>query len=277
VLPVDVNRSAWECTLEPIDVPPGETLVPAGGTGAAAAMAQPAIRLGFKEVNGLGTAARDVLERERQRGPFRSLADFVARTGFDRETLERLAEVGAFLSLAAPERRGALWATGELAGFGEGHLPGLADQVAEPADLPAMSEWEEVQADYRGLGYSIGRHVVAYFRPRLDRMRAIPADKLIGQKRGLVVRAGGLVIVRQRPETASNLVFMTLEDETGLLNAIVYPQTYERLRRVLRGEPLIVLEGPLQKQDGVTHIMVRHAWPLVDVPPVARVPSHDFH
>jgi DNA polymerase III alpha subunit len=70
---------------------------------------------------------------------------------------------------------------------------------------------------------------------------------------------------------------MTLEDETGLLNAIVYPQTYERLRRVLRGEPLIVVEGPLQKQDGVTHILVRRAWPLVPVPPVATVPSHDFH
>ncbi len=85
------------------------------------------------------------------------------------------------------------------------------------------------------------------------------------------------MIVRQRPETAGHLVFLTLEDETGLFNAIVYPQTYERLRRVLRGEPLIVVEGPLQAQDGVTHILVRRAWSLTRAPTLARVPSHDFH
>jgi error-prone DNA polymerase len=170
-----------------------------------------------------------------------------------------------------------------LAGFTGGHLPGLAAQVAEPAELPPMSEWEEVQADYRGLGYSIststgeGRHVIAYFRPRLDRWRAVAAAELPRLRRGLVVRAGGMVIVRQRPETAAHLMFLTLEDETGLLNAVVYPATYERLRGVLRGEPLVVLEGPLRKQDGVTHILVRRAWPLTQDPSIARVPSHDFH
>ncbi|MBI3971049.1 MAG: error-prone DNA polymerase [Chloroflexi bacterium] len=281
VLPVDVNRSSWECTLER----------GLGGEGGVA------IRLGFKEVHGLGPAAREVLERERAKGPFWSLADFVARTGFDRETLERLAEVGAFVSLVGNEdlptrplahsgqgRRAAIWATGELAGFGEWHLPGLAEQVVEAADLAPMSDWEEAQADYRGIGFSIDRHIVEYFRPRLDNRGAVTADELhklrrgsVVLRRGLVVRAGGLVIVRQRPETASNLLFLTLEDETGLLNAIVYPQTYERLRRVIRGEPLLVIEGPLQVQDGVTHILVRRAWPLTRHASIARVPSHDFH
>jgi error-prone DNA polymerase len=289
ILPVDANHSHWECTLE-------------------GHFPDVAVRLGFKEVQGLGPAAKDILERERARGPFRSLADFVARTNLDRETLERLAEVGAFLGLppggsgggrvgashlptpvqrpspveqmARPlpaDRRTSLWATGELAGLTPHYLPGLAAQIAEPAALDPMTEWEEVQADYRSLGYSLGRHVISYYRPRLDKWRALPATKLADQRRGLVVRAGGLVIVRQRPETASNLVFMTLEDETGLLNAIVHPHVYERLRRVLRGEPLIVVEGPLQKQETVTHILVRRAWPLVDVPPITRVPSHDFH
>jgi error-prone DNA polymerase len=290
ILPVDVNRSSWECTLE--------------GQGG-----EVAIRLGFKEISGLGPAAREVLERERVRAPFRSIANFVSRTGFDREALERFAEVGALLPLPLGEdggkdsqtseqnaggqegatrleaggggvpldRRAAIWATGELAGFTERHLPGLADQVAEDAGLPPMSEWEAVQADYRGVGFSLDRHVVAFFRPQLDRWRAVRAADLPHQKRGLVVRAGGLVIVRQRPETASHLVFLTVEDETGLLNAIVYPTTYERLRRVLRGEPLIVIEGPLQLQDGVAHILVRRAWPLVQDTAIARVPSHDFH
>ncbi len=154
-----------------------------------------------------------------------------------------------------------MWATGELAGFGQRHLPGLAEQVVATAPLPAMTEWEEVQAEYRGVGYAIGRHVVSYFRPRLPASRpgrrptspslgrggeGVPGSQPKGGPRrggprrggGLVVRAGGLVIVRQRPETASHLVFLTLEDETGLFNAIVYPQTYERRCRVLRGEPL---------------------------------------
>jgi error-prone DNA polymerase len=313
VLPVDVNRSEWECTLEEVvggaplarprpparpgdadrsvaNVPQEETASsgdavrahrPSEGGGAEPPPESRAIRLGLKEVQGLGPAARSVFERERARGPFRDLADFVARTGFDRETLERLAEVGAFVALAdgpAGERRGAVWATGELAGFGARHLPGLAPQLAEPAALPPMTDWEALQADYRGIGFSVGRHVVAAFRPRLDRLGARTAVALAREpKRGLVVRTGGLVIVRQRPETASHLVFLTLEDETGLSNAIVYPQTYERLRRILRGEPLVLLEGPLQVQDGVVHVLVRRAWSLTRGDALPRVPAHDFH
>jgi error-prone DNA polymerase len=272
VLPVDVNRSAWECTLESLPLP----LHPMPHRAEGGVEARLAIRLGFKEVHGLGPAARAALERERERGPFSSLADFVARTRFDRETLERLAEVGAFITFG-DDRRAAVWATGELAGYHDGHLPALAEQVAETADLAPMGEWETMQADYRGIGYSVGRHVVSFFRPRLDTLRARKATDLHGLRRGLVVRAGGMVICRQRPETASNLVFMTLEDETGLLNALVYPATYERYRRVLRGEPLLVIEGPLQVQDDVTHILVRRAWPLVDGQAVKPVPSHDFH
>jgi error-prone DNA polymerase len=290
VLPVDVNRSQWECTLEAVsgEAQPARPAAapqeaqdrpsPPAHEGAEATFA---IRLGMKEVDGLGRAARAIFERERARGPFRSLDDLVARTGFDRETLERLAEVGALLSLqpgAAPDRRAAIWATGELAGFGARHLPGLAPQIAEPAALPAMSEWEEVQADYRGIGFSIGRHIVSAFRSRLDGLGARTAVAVAAERRrGLIVRAGGLVIVRQRPETASHLVFLTLEDETGLFNAIAYPQTYERLRRVLRGEPLVLLEGPLQVQDGVVHLLVRRAWSLTHSKGLPRVPSHDFH
>jgi error-prone DNA polymerase len=145
-----------------------------------------------------------------------------------------------------------------------------------------MTDWEEVQADYRGVGYSVGRHVMSYYRPRLDRWRALSSAQIAEQistgrlRRGVHVRVGGLVIVRQRPETAGNVLFMTLEDETGLLNAIVYPAVYERLRPILRGEPLLVVEGPLQVDDGVTHVLVRRAWPLVEVPGVT-VRSHDFH
>ncbi|HET7767978.1 MAG TPA: PHP domain-containing protein, partial [Chloroflexota bacterium] len=265
VLPVDVNLSDWECTLEALPgVPPEE----------------PAIRLGFREVAGLGPAARAIIEREHARGPFTSLADFIARTGFNREDLERLAEVGTFLSLESPEdreRRASVWAAGELAGFGHQHLPGLAEQIATKPTLTPFNEWEEVQADYRGLGYSLHRHVISFYRPRLNRLRALSAVQLQTAKRGLIVKAGGLVIVRQRPESAGRVLFLTIEDETGLFNAIVYPNAYERLRQVLRGEPLLVIEGPVQLQDGVVHILVRRAWPLAAAERVAAVPSHDFH
>ncbi|MGI8424761.1 MAG: DNA polymerase III subunit alpha [Chloroflexota bacterium] len=266
VLPVDVNLSEWECILEPLGDPSA------------------ALRLGLEQVTGLGNAARVIFERERAGGPFASLSDFVARTGFDRERLEKLAEVGALLSLPGGEhRREAVWQTGELAGFTTAHVPGLAEQLAEDAALPMMTDWEEVQADYRGLGYSVDRHVISYYRPRLDRWRALSSAELARQittgrvRRGVHVRVGGLVIVRQRPETAGHVLFMTLEDETGLLNAIVYPNVYEKLRPTLRGEPLLVVEGPLQVQDGVTHILVRRAWPLVQDPSIPRVKSHDFH
>lgn len=288
VLPVDANRSSWECTLEHVQDVSGQrrevrTLPLVSDLSPPVPV--PAVRLGFKEVHGLGAAAQAVLEREQARRPFRSLADFAARTEFDRETLERLAEVGAFVSLGGEvrgeerplDRRAAVWATGELAGFGQRHLPGLAGQIAEHTDLPPMDEWEEVQAEYRGVGFSVGRHLISYFRPRLDGWRAVTAAQLPHLRRGLIVRVGGLVIVRQRPETATNLVFLTLEDETGLLNAIVYAKTYERLRRVLRGEPLLIIEGPLQLQDGVIHILVRRAWPLAQSAAIASVPSHDFH
>jgi error-prone DNA polymerase len=265
VLPVDVNRSKWECSLEQISSPEPKL----------------ALRLGLKEVMGLGSASKAIFERERERGPFQSLPDFVARTGFDRETLERLAEVGAFIALPEAiwekDRRATVWATGELAGFTQSHLPDLAGQLVEDAALPPMTEWEEVQADYRGLGYSLGRHVISYFRPRLKRWGAFSAVELPKKRKGAIVRAGGLVIVRQRPESAAHVVFLTLEDETGLLNGIVYPAVYERLRSVLRGEPLIVLEGPLQLDDGVTHILVRRAWPLVQDAKLGIVRSHDFH
>jgi error-prone DNA polymerase len=244
-------------------------------------------------VRGLGPKAREVLERERARGPYRSLADFVRRTGFDRDTVERLAEVGAFLRF--DERRAAIWRAGELTGLsGPGHLPGLADQLAERADLPAMDAWESTRADYAGLGLSPDRHLVSFYRPRLRLYNVRPAAEL-DQVRAGPVRIGGIVICRQRPETAGDFMFMTLEDETGLVNVIVQPKIYHAQTRVLRGEPLLVIEGILQREGGVEDVIARRAWPFTvldgdasslgsnvlpppdQATPTARaVPSHDY-
>ena len=301
VLPVDVNRSRWECTLEetaPGGATPPHTLragglasgeehqgagAPGGGAGAGhPPRAQGSPGAGGRRPGdaGAGAGPGPLPHPARLRRPHRLRPRDPGASG--RGGGLRLPRRGPAAPPAQPpqqpsRRRADVWATGELAGFGPAHLPGLAPQIAVPTPLPPMTEWEEVQADYRGTGFSIGRHVVSYFRPRLDRLGARRAAELPEGKRGVVTRAGGLVIVRQRPETASHLVFFTLEDETGLFNAIVYPQTYERLRRVLRGEPLIVLEGPLQVQDGIVHLRVRRAWSLTRDAATPSVPSHDFH
>jgi error-prone DNA polymerase len=238
-------------------------------------------------VRGLGPKAREVLERERARGPYHSLADFVRRAGFDRDTVERLAEVGAFLRF--DERRAAIWRAGELAGLsGPGHLPGLADQLVESADLPAMDAWETTRADYAGLGLSPDRHLVSFYRPRL-RLYNVRTARELAQTRAGLVRIGGIVICRQRPETAGDFMFMTLEDETGLINVIVQPRIYHAQTRALRGEPLLLIEGILQREGDVLDVIARRAWPftvlegagssqdLRVVEPAARaVPSHDY-
>jgi error-prone DNA polymerase len=240
-------------------------------------------------VRGLGQHARETLERERACGPYRSLADFVRRTGLDRDAVERLAEVGAFLRF--DERRAAIWQAGELAGLSSpNHLPGLADQLAEAADLPAMDAWESTRADYSGLGLSVDRHLVSFYRPRLRLYNVRTAVSLETTRAGRV-RIAGIVICRQRPETANDFMFMTLEDETGLVNVIVQPQVYHALTQALRGEPLLLIEGILQRESGVIDIIARRAWPFsvldgtgTDASPVSgadpaarAVPSHDFH
>ena len=305
VLPVHVNCSAWESTLEPLPRTPLSREAGEGqGVGASSSRAvgdvqggsptdhdRPiAIRLGMREVHGLGPAARETFEAARADGPFQSIADLVVRTGFDRDRLESLAEVGALLGLpsgastgkAGPgrDRRAVAWVTGELAGVGPAYLPGLAEQLVTRPDLEPMSAWEEVQAEYRTLGYAPNRHAVAWLRPTLEGHGAVTAAGLVRQRHGRVARAGGLVICRQRPETAGSVLFLTVEDETGLFNAIVQAPVYERLRRVLRGEGLVVLEGPVQQRDGTTHLMVKQAWPLRPGGAVAASPvgvrSHDF-
>ncbi|MCC7367372.1 MAG: error-prone DNA polymerase [Chloroflexi bacterium] len=302
VLPVDVNASGWECALE--DVPPTPDQeprtprpaarreyrlrrhpLPHAGRGVRGEVTS--LRLGFNMVRGLGPHAREALERERARGPYQSIADFVRRTGLGRDAVERLAEVGAFLRF--DERRAAIWQAGELAGLSSPqHLPGLADQLAERADLPPMGAWEATRADYGGLGLSVDRHLVSFYRPRL-RLHNVRTAAELEHRRGGPVRIGGIVICRQRPETANDFMFMTLEDETGLVNVIVQPQVYHALTRALRGEPLLIIEGILQREGIVMDVIVRKAWPFSvleggtdsdtggpDGRPAPSVPSHDF-
>ena len=251
---VDVNRSSWECTIE-------------DGTH---------LRLGFRLIDGFGSVSAAVLEQQRGQGPYQSVADFVRRTGLNRDQIERLAEVGTFTDFA--DRRSATWLAGELAGLsGPQFLPGLAEQVAGTAELPAMTLWERVSTDYSAMGYSPERHVLQAFRPKLDALGARRLEELPELPHKSRVTVGGLVVCRQRPETANGHVFLTIEDETALLNVIVRPQVFEAQRRVVRGESLLIVEGELGHDQGATSLLAARFQSLERSAAADAVPARNFH
>ena len=248
---VNVNRSTWDCTVEN----------------------HKALRLGYCLIDGFGTASAAALERERAQGPYESVDEFVRRTGLASDQIEALAEVGAFVDFA--DRRGALWIAGELAGLsGPQYLPGLAEQIANQATLPPMGLQERVETDYSRLGYSPERHVVQFFRPMLQAAGAHLLQDLPDLPHRRHVTVGGLVICRQRPETANGFLFLTLEDETGLCNVIVRPEIFEAKRHIVQGEPLLIIRGTVSHEQGATSLLGIEFKPL-DRTPADRVPARD--
>jgi error-prone DNA polymerase len=296
VRPVDVVFSRVQSDLEP-----GRR--GAGQAGDARATPPPAVRIGLDAVGGASrkTAARIVAERERR--AFEDLGDFVRRVGPDQDELEALAELGALASLpgAARERRGTLWQVAALerdprslfagraiarpaAGRAredrdDGDAPdGIApDEIDSP--LRPLSALEETLADYRLSGLTTGAHVLAHLRPRLERAGLLPAAKLREMPDGAYVRTAGHAIVRQRPGSAKGFCFVTLEDETGLSNAVLTPDMATRFRVPLHQAALLEVAGPLQRVEGVLHVRVRELRALAafDGAEEADLPaSHDF-
>ena len=243
ILPVDVNRSRARCTVENMN-----------------------IRLGFSYVHGLGEAALQRLEEERQHGPYRSLRDFLRRTRLSREAVENLIAVGAMDCFDRP-RRAMLWEAGLPAGdkpLPYGHHSSLITHHSPlpledppPPDLPAPTLYEATAAEYSLLGMSPGHHAVELFRGFLEDIGTVPCGRMAQLPKNLVIRVGGLVVCEQAPPTAKGHVFLTLEDETGLANVILRPQVYQRFRRVLQSNQIVLIEGVLQKQDRVTSLMGR--------------------
>jgi error-prone DNA polymerase len=290
ILPVDVTRSEWLCTVEPSGPrlrSPGQA--PSGGPVDALA-----VRLGLRYVKGLRESVARALVAARRERPFRSPIDVARRVPLDRAEREALASIGAFASLAGTRRQN-MWvmaraSLGPLfseAGEGEGRdsdrevlshadvgsrVPAPAPD--EPSPLREMTEVERLDADYAGTGVSIGRHPMALRRADLVRAGVIRARDLANGRTGSGVRVAGSVIVRQRPGTAKGFVFLSLEDETGIANVIVTPQLFQRHRLVLVTAPFLMVEGVLQKQDGVVSVKAGRVQAL---PPLAHnVPSHDF-
>ncbi len=270
VRPVDVNLSSWDCTLEPGPAAAAQAS-PRHGERAAAIWSNRAVRLGFRQIKGLSPAAVERLVAARRRG-YDSGADVAARSGLGCGDVARLAEADAFAGLGL-DHRTALWAVEALdAGADATPLPlldraDLGDLFAsEPAvALPPMPPGEEVIEDYRTLSLSLKGHPVAFLRDDLAAIRATPAEALAATRSGAHVRVAGLVLVRQRPGSAKGVIFLTLEDEGGVANVIVWPKVFEKYRSVVLGGRLIVVDGRLQNEQGVIHLVAdrlidRTAW-----------------
>jgi error-prone DNA polymerase len=253
---VDVAASDVECTLE-------------GSAGQA-----PALRLGLACTRSLPEAAARRIVAARLDGPFNSVTDLGDRAGLLRHELEALAAAGALAGLEG-HRHLACWG---VAGYLP-PLPAAPDATPEGARplLRAPSEAEDIVADYRALGFTLGRHPVALLRERLQAARVLTAADLQETVNGESVRVAGLVITRQRPQTASGVTFVTLEDESGQVNVLVWRALGERQHAVLVGSRLMEVRGELQRESGVTHVIATR---LVDRSPLLgdlQHHSHEFH
>jgi error-prone DNA polymerase len=253
----DVSFSAWESGLEGAD--PGRLV----GEGEA-----PRLRIGLHAVRGLPRAVGDAVVAARSARPFESLGDLARRAGLSRAWLTRLAEAGALASLEQ-DRRGAVWRGLVLAPSGtEGDLfAGLAPPEPE-TELPPSSAAEEVSADFRTTGLSVRGHPMALLRPALSSGEVRTARELARLPDRAPVEVAGLVIVRQRPETAAGIVFVSLEDETGIANLVVMPDVYERFRPVVRGAPFVLARGRVERTGQVVNVRVESLAPVALAPPV---------
>jgi error-prone DNA polymerase len=309
VLPIDVTRSEWECTLENGGGPgPAHASAPwlarssmpstgSGGDGTrpsgdvsccallplrhapAAPRGAPSVRVGLRYVRGLSADTGRRLVGVREASGFSSLADFAARVGPKKNELEALAEAGALAGIdaRAAGRRSALWQVGALERDPRSLFAGVPPPDAEAeSPLEELGALETTLADYRSTGLTTGPHVMAHLRPGLAARGVLSARELRAAPNGRFVRAAGHVIVRQRPGSAKGFCFVTLEDETGTLNGVFTPDQFERLRGPLHAAPLIEIAGPVQNVDGVIHVRVREVRPLGVASADQAPDSHDY-
>jgi error-prone DNA polymerase len=267
VLPPDVNLSEYDCTVVPHPADPDDIATYYGmawrrGRGAVddpVRMAV-AVRMGLRYVRNLGDAEITRIEAARLvGGRFDTVIDLAQRTGLPVGALEGLATSGA-LSSVGVERREGLWAAGALAGMGPGRL--AVAEGADPPRLPVMTEVEAHQADLWSTGVS-ARHPVEFVREMLSAQGCLSVAEALGSRRhGRRIRVGGVVTHRQRPMTANGVIFLNLEDETGLLNVIVMPDVWSAQREVARKNVGLVIHGVLEHRDGVTNLVAHRfeAW-----------------
>jgi len=249
VLPVDVTVSGWDCSV--ID--------------------RHSMRLGLRYARGLREeSARAILQAR----PFSSIDDLALRVReLRKDEINLLAEIGALNPLDRLHRRDALWQT-QRAVLPVGPLLAPLEEKGAPSPLATMSTEERLRADYHGTGINIGRHPMAHRRAEMDRMGVARAADLAHIPNGRLVRVAGAIVVRQRPGTAKGFVFLSLEDETGIANAILEPAVFDRYKLTVLGERFLLLDGILQNQDGAISVKVGRVTALSAG---AAAEAHNFH
>jgi error-prone DNA polymerase len=257
---VDVTVSAWDCALEPCAMAHAPALSTSSAQRGTAL--QPAIRLGFRMVSGFGEAAAERIAAARAASPFDDVEDLAKRSDLSRRDLDCLAASGALAPLAG-HRRNAYWDAAGVERMTARDAPLLMEAkiTEEPALFEAPSEGEDLVADYRSLGFSLGRHPLALLRGRLARLKMRTAEEVMAARHGQLIRAAGLVTCRQRPGTASGVTFVTLEDETGFINVVVWRDLAERQRTALLSSRLMGVMGVIEREGEVVHLV---AGKLVD-------------
>ncbi len=257
--PIDVTRSDWLCTIEEEN---GERRV----------------RLGLNYVKGLREQPARAILAARAQAPFESIQDLVNRVPeLRKDELRKLSEIGAlnFITASPTHRRAALWDS-ELAMRPSGPLFTNNQQpTTNNAPLAPMNASERLNSDFRQTRLTIGKHPMAFHREKLDALGVTPASQLKFVRNGRAVRIAGCIICRQRPGTAKGLLFLSIEDETGVSNAVVMPDVFDRERKTILNNSYLVIDGEMQNVDNVYTVRAAHFEPL-DVAEEA-VPSHDFH
>ncbi|MEM1227572.1 MAG: error-prone DNA polymerase [Planctomycetota bacterium] len=254
VLPVDVNHSEWDCTIE-----------------------QGKLRLGFRLIQGLRESAIMDLVKIRSEGPFVSMHELTGRAALPQSQVEKLADADALRSLALT-RREATWNSFSVSR--EPRQRPLFDDL-EPDDepdviLPTMTPEEEVHADYRMTRFSLRAHPIAFHRARLEPMGVIPTNQLAHLPNNTAATVAGVVLMRQRPSTAKGITFVTIEDETGVANLVIHVKTWERFRIITRHHQAWIVHGRVECKDLVIHVIVRRIESLADQLAALPLTSRDF-
>jgi error-prone DNA polymerase len=267
-----VARSRRDATLEPRSGVEGPIGRPKPGWHADPSIH--AVRVGLRYVRGLSDDLLDRIDAERDAGAFVDLEDFTRRTRAPTDALEALATAGAF-ECFGESRRSALWAAGALRDARPEKLPGIATGIEAPT-LPGMTEVEEIAADLWATGLSAARHPTELVRDELAARGVATAAMLRELPDRSVVDIAGVVTHRQQPETAKGVVFVNLEDETGLVNVICTPEVWKRFRRVARVAPALEIRGVLERHQGVVNVLAHR---IVELPLSlnALLKSRDFH
>jgi error-prone DNA polymerase len=264
IAPPDANSSRVLCHVEPLRGPSAPALV----------------RIGLGYVKGVRKEEMEALVAERERGgAYRGIADLASRSGVGVASLERLAWAGALDGIPlgpGGARREALWGVGVTAGGRGGARRtqlALPIEPPEPPPLRPLGDWGELIADYRSTGIALGKHPMELMRPGID-PALLRSDELERAADGTTVEVAGMVVARQRPGTAKGIVFMTLEDERGIVNVIVPRRVYERHRATVRAAVMVRARGRLERREGVVNVLVSEVVPLERREPSPDRPRH---